>query len=212
MGHAEALVTCDRGLLLVFSRQTSRALQQRFAAGMALPWLDQFLDLNVAKEILKDRQVILAARHPGPAEMAALLAAARAVDRDFLHQVARLPIEIPIPYDAIEPIRARRMELLLALARSLLAAWKPGMKLSKVLLAALPERELEASLRQLMWLYAEETRAICLALRLPLLLRPLRDRLAEALFEVMTGTAADLARQAVHLIGRHRPGQWPIQP
>jgi hypothetical protein len=209
MGHAEALIGCDRAVLRAYSRHTSQMLRQRLAVNISLPWLERFLELNVGKEMEKDRRVIQRARdladshtEPGQDDVAGLLATARAVDRDFLRHTAHLPFEIPIPYHAIEPIRARRMERLLYLAHRILLAWEPGMKTRQAIGTAMSPQEVEAAIAKLLILYAEETRHICEALPLPLLLRPLRDQLAHGLFDVMAAAAGTLSRQASMAIYR----------
>ncbi len=210
MGRAEALAACDRALLEAFSQQTSLALQGRFALARALPWLGRFLALNVGKEIEKDRRVILRARAlvaaqepPDRKVVAELLAEARAVDRRFLRQVAGLPVDILVPYQAIEPVRARRVERLLSFAYDLLRAWPPGATVRDAIRAAMPRQDLEALVGSLLLLYADETRAISHALRLPFPLRPLRDQLTQGLYAAMAAATRTLARDAAATV--HRP-------
>ncbi|MEX0638515.1 MAG: hypothetical protein WD155_07245, partial [Burkholderiales bacterium] len=54
--------------------------------------------------------------------------------------------------------------------------------------------EFERRLFELLQLYAEETHALSYAVRLPGLLAPLRERLAQHLREAMTEAARSLAR------------------
>lgn len=210
MRRADALIACDRAILRAYSRETSRALQARLALGVPLPWLDHFLDFNLGKEIAKDAEVIrhAAQRRPDqppvdPATLATLLARARAIDHAFLRDIAPLPVEIAIPYAAIEPFRAERITALLTLSDTLLSRWTPGQRLRPLLAANLPGPALEAWLRRWLHLYAEETYAIAQSLSLPVLLRPLREALAQGLHETMLAAADTLAARVGAKV-RHR--------
>jgi hypothetical protein len=118
-----------------------------------------------------------------------LLADARAIDREFLAGIGRLPVRIEIPYARIEPLRLRRIERGLDLCRRILEAWRQGLRLRDDALRA----ELERGLREILTLYCEETAALSQGVQLPALLVPLRERLAGALLAIMREIAADIA-------------------
>lgn len=163
---------------------------------VALPYLEPLLAENVAKEVRKDAQVIRCAAEalgagapPGPQAARRLLEAARGIDREFLARAGRFPVRIVIPYERIEPLRLRRIELGLRLAYRILGGWSRREKIRRV-----PDRsELAQGLRDVLDLYAQETQALSASVRLPALLVPLRERLAAALLRVMREIAADIA-------------------
>lgn len=160
---------------------------------LALPALEPFLAENVAKEVRKDALVIRrAGEAPAPGTAREILAAARAIDREFLERIGGFPVRIEIPYDRIEPLRLRRIELGLDTARRILEAWQRGQRLRE----SFAPGELERRLFEMLQLYAEETQALSHAVRLPRVLEPLRERVAQRLREAMTQTARTLARQA----------------
>ncbi|NTV95708.1 MAG: hypothetical protein HGA75_09865 [Thiobacillus sp.] len=201
MDRTDALAACDRALLRAFSRHTTERLNAYLPMRLALPWLDRFLALNVAKEVRKDSLVIrragqLAGPDADAATVRELLAVTREIDRDFLRQVAGMPFDIVIRYDEIEPIRRQRIERLIQATRHILAAWQTAPGARAALQAAYGRADLERLVLELMRLYARETQALSHSLRLPMLLSPLRDKLAHALYEVMTEAADGLARQA----------------
>lgn len=136
-----------------------------------------------------------AGRSPGDA--AEILAAARAIDREFLARLGGLPVRIEIPYDRIEPLRLRRIELGLDTAERILDAWRRGRRVRAVFAPG----ELERRVFEMLQMYAEETQALSHAVRLPGLLAPLRERIARHLREAMT----DAARTLVS--GSHAAGQ-----
>jgi hypothetical protein len=167
---------------------------------LALPVLEPFLEENVAKEVRKDALVI---RHAGApqADGAAreILAAAREIDQQFLARIGGLPVRIEIPYHRIEPLRLRRIELGLETARRILEAWRHGRRVR----ASFAAGELERMVFEMLRLYAEETQALSHSVRLPALLEPLRERLAQRLREAMSNAARALTRTA-HAAGQNR--------
>ena len=151
----------------------------------------------MAKEARKDALVIRCAHEalaagetPGPAAARQLLAAAREIDREFLARLGAFPVRIEIPYDRIEPLRLRRIELGLETAIRILEGWQRGRRLREVFAPG----ELERRLFEMLQLYAEETQALSHSVRLPGLLAPVRERVAQRLREVMTRVARTLAQ------------------
>ena len=160
---------------------------------LALPALEPFLAENVAKEVRKDALVIRRAGEAlAPGAAREILAAARDIDREFLGRVGSFPVLIEIPYDRIEPLRLRRVELGLDTAHRILDAWRHGRRLRETFTAA----EFEQRLFDMMRLYAEETQALSHSVRLPAILEPVRERVALRLQEAMTRAARTLARAA----------------
>jgi hypothetical protein len=202
MDRAGALAGLNRRLLETFSRRTTDALRQILPLRVALPRIEPFLALNVAKEVKKDALLIRqAAQPPDAAAPGRLLQAARAVDREFLGDVARFPVCIEIPYARIDPPRLRRIERGLALARLVLEGWRGGRRLREIL----PREALEQRLAELLELYAEETQALSHSVQLPGPLAMLRERMARALSGVMREAAQQVAAQAARAVHRPRP-------
>jgi len=202
--RARALAGLNRALLQAFSRRTTDALRAALPLRLALPHLEPLLARNVAKEVRKDALVI---ERAGRAPLPELLAEARRIDGEFLAGVGRLPIRIVVPYAEIEPLRARRIVLLGEAASRVLAAWLPGRRLRAVLRACFTRAELEQLLREDLRLYAMETLALSRALRLPAILRPAREAIAERLVAIMQASASELARDAAERV--FRAGQRP---
>jgi len=184
-------------LLREFSRRATERLRATLPLRLALPGLETVLAENVAKEVRKDALVIACAAEalaagapPGPAAVRQILAAARGIDREFLAHAGRLPVRIEIPYDRIEPLRQRRIELGLELAHDILDGWRQGKKLRRMM----PREKLEHGLLSLLQLYADETRALSQAVQLPGFLAALRERTAARLHQVLSSVARSLSR------------------
>ena len=159
---------------------------------LALPALESFLAENVEKEVRKDARVIHCAAAavgaggaPAPEAVRQLLAAARDIDREFLARVGRFPVRINIPYEHIEPLRRRRIELGLDLACLILDAWKRGARTRSVL----PRKELASRVRELLELYAREVLALSRSVGLPAPLALVRERAADRLRSEMSEVA-----------------------
>jgi hypothetical protein len=202
MDRARALARLNRRLLERFSARVVSGLRGALPLRLALPRFETFLARNLDKEIRKDGLVVQCARdalaagaQPGADEVRALLAAARAIDREFLGSVASFPVRLTLPYARIEPVRQRRIERGLALAARILDAWGRRRRVGEVMTRAELAREMDAILR----LYCEEAAALADGVRLPPLVAPLRDRLAATLLRLMQAaaarTAADIAAQ-----------------
>jgi hypothetical protein len=160
---------------------------------LALPALEPFLAENVAKEVRKDALVIRRAGEAlAPGAAREILAAAREIDREFLARLGGFPVRIEIPYDRIEPLRLRRIELGLDTAYRILDAWRRGGRLRDAFVPS----ELEHRMFEMLQLYAEETQALSHSVRLPGVLEPLRERVGRRLRDAMTRAARTLARDA----------------
>jgi len=197
-GHS--LARLNGRILHVFSERTTVALRAALPLRLALPHLEPVLALNVAKEVSKDTLVILRA-----CELAAqlpcdwsviqpqLLDATKEIDRTFLGRVGTFPVGIVIRYDEITPIRARRMKLLYDAALKILTARDGDNRLRGAMQATFSRDEFGLLLNELFRLYAEETRSLSRSVRLPGLLVPLRELIAQELFNVMLRVARPLA-------------------
>ncbi len=215
MDRAGALAGLNRRLLETFSRRTAGALRQILPLRVALPRVEPFLALNVAKEVRKDALVIRRAAEalessvpPDAALARRILEEVRAIDREFLGAAARFPVRIEIPYARIDPLRLQRIRRGLELAHCILENWRRGGRLRE----ALPRDELERRLRELLGLYAQETQALSHSVRLPGVLAALRERLAQGLLRVMNDTALQLAADVARAVHRRRPRALRVLP
>src|SRR3970040_364932 len=121
----------DGRMMQEFSARTVRRLEDHSLFKLLLPVFRSFLEINVRKEIEKDRVAIMRAATvqraggtPGPADLEALLQQAREIDQRFLREAAVFPVNIQIEYRDIEQFRRRRIEMLLAAAHAVFARWE----------------------------------------------------------------------------------------
>jgi hypothetical protein len=204
----------NRRILEAYSRRTIDTLRAALPLRIALPHLEPVLARNVAKETQKDALVIrragamlAAGREPDREALSGLLEATQDIDRAFLAQVGALPIRIVVPYHEIAPIRMQRIERLFAAAHRILDAWRMVRGLRAALQESYPRAELERLLGDLLRLYAVETRMLSRSVQLPGLLVPLRERIAQSLFETMSDVAKRLAGELSVAVFRKSPSR-----
>ncbi|TRZ92104.1 MAG: hypothetical protein D4R84_12970 [Rhodocyclaceae bacterium] len=212
MKRAHSLARLNGRILQVFSRRTTTALRAALPLRLALPHLEPVLALNVTKEVQKDTLVIVRARElaadcpPAWADvLPQLLQATKEIDRTFLARVGTFPVGIVIRYDEITPIRTRRMKLLYDAALRVLAAHDGDRRLRGAIQATFSRDEFGLLLNELFRLYAEETRSLSRSVRLPGLLVPLREFIAQELFNVMLRVARPLAHEITAATYRPEP-------
>jgi hypothetical protein len=202
--RAKSLARLNGRILHIFSQRTTTALRAALPLRLALPHLEPVLLLNVIKEVEKDTLVILRARQlaaEGPPDwddvLPQLLQATKEIDRMFLSRVGKFPVEIVIRYEEIAPIRARRMKLLYHAALKSLAVEHGRLRLRAAMQAAFSRDEFAQLLYELFRLYAEEARCLSRSVRLPRLLTPLRELIAQEMLNVMLHVARPLATEIV---------------
>lgn len=206
--HARVLARLNRALLEAFSRRTTEALRGTLPLRLALPHLEPLLARNVAKEVRKDALVIaragraLAGNAPDPEAVRELLEAARSIDGEFLAGLGSAPIRIVVPYDEITPLRTRRIEQLLDATRRILQSWQAQRGLRTALQACYTRAEFERLIYDDLGLYARETLALSRAVRLPAILQPARESIAQRLYDIMQRAAAGLAARAAASVFR----------
>lgn len=219
MKPAHSLARLNGRILNAYSRRTTAALRAALPLRLALPHLEPVLALNVEKEVKKDRLVILRAGElipAGPPDwnqvLPQLLQATKEIDRQFLSRLGTFPVDIVIRYEEIAPIRARRMKLLYDAALDILSARNRDLNLRGALRASFSREDLAQLLGLLLRLYAEEVRSLSRSVRLPALLVPLRELIAQELLGVMLHVARPLALEIATTIFHEPAGNRTAAP
>lgn len=212
MHAARVLAAANGRILHAYSRRTIEALRAALPLRLALPHLEPTLALNVAKEVSKDALVIhragavvAAGRAPDQHDLQQLYDASKQIDREFLARSKPFPVGIVVRYDEIAPVRLERIERLLGAACRIVAASRQAGGMRAAARSSFAGAvELEHLLRELMRLYAEETRLLSHAVELPALLVPAREKIAQRLLHIMNQVAAQLAGDLARLVYRDR--------
>ena len=193
-------------MLEEFSRRTTQGLKQHTLFRMMLGPLQSFLDINVSKEVEKDRQVIqLAAslvrdeKFPTQQDVKHLLALAHDIDRAFLQQTTIFSMNLVIEYQDIEPIRQQRIQHLLNESHQLLRQWKTMTCLRNAMAVLYDAEQFRKLLFDILHLYSLETKMLSQSVHMPAVLSFARESLAETVYVVMESVARQLS---VDLTGR----------
>jgi hypothetical protein len=209
MDRPSALAYLNGRVLAAYSRGTIAELRTALPLRLALPHIEPILELNLRKEVRKDALVIRrAALHPTatPDETAvrALFTETRKIDDDFVARAGTFRFRVVVPYSEVEPLRIARISRLMATVGRILTAWQELGRLRPAVRDAYTQIELEATLRHILDLYARETRALTRSVRLPVLIEPLRERMAQHLVDVMARAAERLARDVARGVYQDR--------
>ena len=199
----------NRFMLQAFSQRTVEDLKSHTLFRLALPPFQSFLDINLSKEVEKDRTVITRAfelhqstTQPGPDHVAELLQEARKIDQTFLRQATVFPIDIQIQYQDIEQYRQQRIELLLQTSYRIFNRWQDVNSFRKAIYGLYNEKQFQDLLHNLLKLYARETRMLSRSVRLPSLLSLARDSVTQTITDVMQQAAEILARSLARSVYR----------
>lgn len=185
-----------------FSARTAGRLKDYTLFKLLLPPFQKFLDINVTKEIEKDRLVITraaesqrAGRTPLEVDINEILQKAREIDRSFLELAAVFPVNIRIEYHDIEPTRQRRIERQLAAVHRLLAQWERTSRFRAAMANIYTRDEFEVFLREILQLYSSETRLLSHSVSIPEVFNFARNAFADIIYSVMVSVAAELSRE-----------------
>jgi len=209
MNRVKALCAMNRFMLEAFSQRTVEGLKSHTLFRLALPPFQSFLDINLGKEVEKDRTVIArafelhqSAIQPGPDHVAELLQEARKIDQTFLRKATVFPIDIQIQYQDIEQYRQQRIDLLLQTSYRIFNQWQDVNSFRKAIYGLYNEKQFQDLLHNLLRLYARETRMLSRSVRLPSLLALGRDSVTQTIADVMQQTAEVLARSLARTVYR----------
>ena len=199
-------------MLEEFSRRTTQGLKQHTLFRLMLGPLQSFLEINVNKEIEKDRQVILLAaslarddRFPTQLDVQRLLAMSRDIDRAFLQQAAVFPVNIAIDYQDIDPLRQQRIQCLLNESHQLLYQWRNMTCLRNALAVLYDAEQFRKLLFDILHLYTLETKMLSQTVRMPAVLSFATESLTQTVSVVMESVARQLSNELSARLYRRLP-------
>ena len=207
MNRVNVLCAMNRFMMETFSQRTVESLKGHTLFRLALPPFQSFLNINVAKEVEKDRLVIAQAAkvhqsgtEPDPGHVAALLQKAREIDQTFVRNATAFPIDIQIQYQDIEHYRQQRIELLLQTSYRILTQWQDVSSFRAAVNELYNEAQFRHLLHDILRLYAMETRMLSRSVRIPNLLTLARDAVTQTITNVMEQEAEALAKSLAHTV------------
>jgi len=209
VNRVNVLCTMNRVMMETFSQHTVEGLKAYTLFRLALPAFQSFLNINVGKEVEKDRMVITRAARvhqsglkPDPTHVAALLQEARKIDQAFLRKASVFPIDIRIQYQDIERYRQQRIKLLLETSYRILTQWQNVSSFRVAVNALYNEAQFRGLLHDILRLYAMETRMLSRSIRIPHLLTLARDSITQTIGNIMEQEAEILSKSLAHTVYR----------
>lgn len=207
MNKVNLLCVMNRIMMESFSQRTVEGLKRHKLFKLALPPFQSFLEINVGKEVEKDRLVIEQAyklcqsgTRLDSCHVAALLQEARKIDQKFLQKAAMFPIDINIQYQDIEHYRQQRIELLLQTSYRMFTQWQEVHSFRAVVKGLYNEVQFRELIHNILRLYAMETRMLSRSVHIPRLLTLARDTVTQTITSVMEQQAEILAKSLAHKV------------
>ena len=198
-------------MMETFSRRTVEALQRHTLFRVALPPFKSFFDINVAKEVEKDRMVIVhaagacqAGALPEPGHVETLLQEARKIDAFFIRKAVVFPVDIQVRYQDIEHYREQRFELLWRASYDIFSKWHGVQSFRCAVSELYSEPQFRNLLNNMLGLYAMETRMLSRSVRIPVPMALARDAITQTIIDVMNQEAAVLAGALARTVYRRR--------
>ena len=198
MDKAAILCEKDGALLREFSRRVVRRVTHR-AVPIRLPFIGDYIDSNVMKEVEKDRIVIRrasevfhAGRGASDTDREELFEETKAVDRTFVQHL-RIPVfSLTVRYEDFADIRKKRIRLLVDAVHAVLRGWNDAATLEETLRAVFPLDQFKESLTEILHLYNLETRILSRSVRFLPPFHGVMAKFADVLFNTMETESRDL--------------------
>ena len=198
MDKAAILCEKDGALLREFSRRVVRRVTHR-AVPIRLPFIGDYIDSNVMKEVEKDRIVICRASeafHAGKGavdmDRDALFEETKAVDRTFVKKLLIPSFSLNVRYEDFADIRKKRIRLLVDAVHAVLRGWNDAATLEETLRAVFPLDQFKESLTEILHLYNLETRILSRSVRFLPPFHGVMAKFADVLFNTMETESRDL--------------------
>ena len=195
-----------------FSTRTIAGLRHHKTFKLILPAFSSFLEVNVNKEIEKDKRIILQAAElksrgivPATEHIDALLRTSREIDTNFLRDISSLAASIDIRYDEIEQFRRSRVEKLLDAVYGILIEWDSVRSIRSAIKSRYEHESLKLFLNGIFSLYIHETRTLSASVKIPRRLIFAREALIGKVGTIMEQVAGQLAVELAGVVFRVKP-------
>ncbi len=186
-------------MLTEFSRRALAHLTGRSLDALPLPFVTEYMNANVMKEVEKDRIIIEHAvaaftANTSVEELAVddIFELTRTVDRTFVKGLLIPSLVIKVRYEDIADIRKKRIRCLSKAVFNLMGNWADSLSFETRIRQAYSEQEFKATMSEILYLYNHETRALSNSINF---LNPFNTAIkffAETLFDAMEAAAKEL--------------------
>jgi hypothetical protein len=198
VNKAEVLCDRDRAMLAAFSERAFAHLTGRSLKALPLPFVSEYMNANIMKEVEKDRIIIeqaVAAFKAGTRieELAVddIIEMTRTVDRAFVKGLMIPSLVIKVRYEDIADIRKKRIRCLAKAVFSLMDNWADSLSFETRIRQAYSEQEFKATMAEFLHLYNLEVRALSSSIKFLNLFSTAIEFFADIIFEVMETAAKE---------------------
>jgi len=207
MDKVEELCSRDKDILYKFSRITLKRLSGISLLARPLQIFKKRMDMNVMKEVEKDRLIVehaSAAFHRGgevgPAYVDEVFEKTKDVDREYIKRLSLPLVSIEVRYEDIADIRKQRIGCLSRSVCSLLSAWDDSESFEDAVKTTFTAGRFQETLSDILHLYNLETMKLNRSIKLPPPFNRGMESFAEALFEAMEESTNEVADGCVQKI------------
>jgi len=199
VNKVKKLCALDRQLLQKFSSECLARLRKLFLFELVLPVINDFLEANVEKEIVKDRMIIeyagrafIKGKQAGEREIQEVYEKTLEIDKVYVEKALSRQFSFSINYESIEEIRKQRIKLIVNNVTTLLSAWGEDDTFEQTARRSLSREEYGERVLGFLHLYNLETRELGDSIRIILPARIAKDMLVMKLFETMQKVSEEL--------------------
>jgi len=207
MDKIAELCSRDKDFLYKFSELTLKRLSGTSHLVGPLQIFQRVLDINVLKEVAKDRLIIeyaSAVLHRGgeigSAYVDEVFEKTKDVDREYIRKLSIPLVSIEVRYEDIMDIRKQRIGCLSRAVCSLLSAWDDSEPFEDAVKTTFSAGRFQETIGEILHLYNLETMKLNSSIKLPFPLRKAMKSFTEALFEAMEESAKEVADGCVQKI------------
>jgi hypothetical protein len=219
VSRVDMLCDHDRELMSEFSRVCIRRLGKYLPLKLFLSLFRQVLEVNVQKEIEKDRLIITHAaagfdegKDRAAMDIDGLFEMTREIDNDFVKKMATPLFSIEVRYEDFSAIRKSRIVCLVNMIFDLMGKWRDVLSFAANLKNTYTGKRYGEVLGELLYLYNIETRMLSNSFTFYGPAGKVKDLFAEKLFATMEGTAEDLCEEYTRRVygDGDRPSAGPV--
>ena len=197
MDKVGELCSRDSALLYEFSKRTLNRVSDRSPLLLPLSIFQKYMDVNVMKEVEKDRLIV---EHAAAVCYRGGKICPEDVDRVYVRRLSIPPLSIRVRYEDIADIRKQRIGCLSQAVCSLLPTWKDRESFEDAVKKAYSAERFRGTIIEILHLYNLETKKLNGSIRLLPPFHMAMKAFAGALYDAMEEVTKDMANGCMQRI------------
>jgi len=211
VNKVEVLCDRDRAMLTAFSKRALAQLTGRSFNALSLPFVAEYMNANVTKEVEKDRIIIehaITAFKTGASvykpDVDDIFEMTKTVDRTFVKGLMIPSLMIKVRHEDLADIRKKRISRLSEVVFTLMKNWEDALSFETGIRRSYSEEEFKATMTDMLHLYNQETRTLGSSISFPKPFNTAIRFFAGPLFEAMETAAQELTAECATKIFREK--------